>query len=304
MPISNQKAVAPHYGKAISLRPLIQRVTAPNPSPFTYKGTNTYIIGQKTLAVIDPGPDNDSHLNTLLKAINGRPVSHIFVTHCHRDHSPLAKRLAAKSGALIVAEGPYRQSLPHLDLQKGLSESVEADFQPDIALPDNSIIGNDEWRIRCITTPGHMANHASFSLEGHGVIFTGDHVMGWATTVVAPPDGCMHDYLTSLDKLAVHIQSDQCYFPAHGGYVDNPQKLIRTIKARLKSREEAILYQLQHGNHTIAAITTALYRHIDPGLYKGAKLLVFSHLIDLTERKVVVCEGTLALSATYRFVGY
>ena len=177
------------------MRPTCVRITAENPSPFTFYGTNSYIVGRETLAVIDPGPDDDAHLKTLLEVIADRPVSHIFVSHTHRDHSPLAARLKQHTGAIVLAEGPHRPARPlRIGEINPLDASADTAFNPDIALPDDMVVDGDGWAIRTVLTPGHTANHAAFALEGTGILFSADHVMAWATSIVAPPDGAMADY--------------------------------------------------------------------------------------------------------------
>ncbi|RUT92208.1 MBL fold metallo-hydrolase, partial [Mesorhizobium sp. USDA-HM6] len=230
----------PAYGQAVAVAPDVLRITARNPSPFTFHGTNSYLVGRDTLAVIDPGPDDDEHLETLLAAIGGRPVSHIFVSHTHRDHSPLAARLKERTGATVLAEGPHR---PARRLRIGevnpLDASADLGFAPDVALADGSLTRGDGWTIRTVLTPGHTANHAAFALEGTGVLFSADHVMAWATSIVAPPDGAMADYMKSLDSLIE--RDDRLLLPGHGGPVTAPRKFMRGLKTHRKMRERAIL---------------------------------------------------------------
>ena len=184
----------PAYGRAVTVAPDVLRITARNPSPFTFHGTNSYIVGRDTLAVIDPGPEDDAHLETLLAAIGGRPVSHIFVSHTHRDHSPLAARLKERTGAPTLAEGPHRPAQPlRIGEVNPLDASADLAFVPDVALSHNALTQGDRWAIRTLLTPGHTANHAVFALEGTGTLFSADHVMAWSTSIVAPPDGAMAD---------------------------------------------------------------------------------------------------------------
>ena len=210
----------PAYGEPVTVFPGVSRVTANNPSPFTFHGTNSYLVGEHELAVIDPGPDNGAHFDALVRAIGGRPVSHIVVSHTHRDHSPLAARLSKATGAKTYAEGPHR---PARNPPTGTSLDGGADtaFVPDVALADGDLLAGDGWTLRTVLTPGHTANHAAFALEGAGLLFSGDHVMGWSTTIVAPPDGSMPDYMASLDKLIA--RDDRLLLPGHGGPVKNPR---------------------------------------------------------------------------------
>jgi glyoxylase-like metal-dependent hydrolase (beta-lactamase superfamily II) len=289
----------PAHGEAVPVAPNVLRITANNPSPFTFHGTNSYVIGRETLAVIDPGPDDTTHLNALLKAIAGRPVSHIFVSHTHRDHSPLAARLKAKTGALVLAEGPHRPARPlRIGEVNPLDASADTDFVPDIALPDDTVIAGDGWSIRTVLTPGHTANHAAFALEGTGILFSADHVMAWATTIVAPPDGAMADYMQSLDKLTE--RGDRLLLPGHGGPVTKPGTFMRGLKAHRKMRERAILERLIAGDRTVKAIVAAIYRETDPRLHGAAGLSVLAHLEDLVARDLVGTEDGVSLDGIFR----
>jgi glyoxylase-like metal-dependent hydrolase (beta-lactamase superfamily II) len=288
----------PAHGSFVSVAPDILRVTAPNASAFTFHGTNSYIVGRDTLAVIDPGPDDERHLKTLLDAIDGRPVSHIFVSHTHRDHSPLARRLKAATGALVLAEGPHR---PARELAIGevnaLDESNDTDFMPDIALPDNTVVDGDGWSIRAVHTPGHAANHAAFSLENTGILFSADHVMAWSTSIVAPPDGAMADYMASLERLLE--RDDRLLLPGHGGPVTQPKAFMRGLKAHRKMRERAILERLQQGDRTIGDMVRVIYRETDPRLHGAAGLSILAHLEDLVSRGLATTHGAPAIDGIY-----
>ena len=185
----------PAHGEAVPVAPRVERVTVNNPGPFTFHGTNSYIVGDRSVAVIDPGPEDEAHFRALMAALAGREVTHIAVSHTHRDHSPLARRLKAETGAIIVAEGPHRAARPlHAGEQNPFSESSDTDFVPDIALGHGEKVEGDGWALTALLTPGHTANHAAFALDGpDGIVFSADHVMAWATTIVAPPDGAMSD---------------------------------------------------------------------------------------------------------------
>ncbi|PBB37503.1 MBL fold metallo-hydrolase [Mesorhizobium sp. WSM3868] len=293
---------APAYGQAVTVAPDVQRVTARNPSPFTFHGTNSYLVGRDTLAVIDPGPDDDEHLGTLLTAIGGRPVSHIFVSHTHRDHSPLAARLKERTGAPVLAEGPHR---PARRLRIGeinpLDASADLGFVPDIALADGSLTHGDGWAIRTVLTPGHTANHAAFALEGTGILFSADHVMAWATSIVAPPDGAMADYMKSLDRLIE--RDDRLLLPGHGGPVTAPRSFMRGLKTHRKIREQAILERILSGDRTIKEMVAAIYRDTDPRLHGAAGLSVLAHLEDLVARGLVASEGDPAIDGIFRPAG-
>jgi glyoxylase-like metal-dependent hydrolase (beta-lactamase superfamily II) len=289
----------PRHGEPVQVAANVARVTAPNPGPLTFHGTNTYLVGAKTLAIIDPGPALPAHEEALKRAIGGRPVSHIFVTHTHRDHSELADRLAALTGAVTAAEGPHRWSrdigaaeINHMDA------SADADFVPGIAVAHGQSTEGDGWRIEAVLTPGHAANHCAFDLAGTGILFSGDHVMAWATTIVAPPDGSMRDYLASLDLLLG--RKDRLYLPGHGGALHQPHAFVKGLKSHRKMRERAILQRIKEGDRAIAAIVAALYSGIDPSLRGAAGLSVLAHLEDLTGRGLVKAEGGNPVAAVYR----
>lgn len=289
----------PAYGAAIEVAERVLRITARNPSPFTFHGTNSYVIGGDTLAVIDPGPDNEEHFNTLVNAIGGRPVSHIFVSHTHRDHSPLAARLKAATGAIVLAEGPHRPARPlRIGETNPLDASADIEFQPDVVLPDGSLTTGDGWAIRTLLTPGHTANHAAFALEGTGILFSADHVMAWATSIVAPPDGAMADYMASLDRLLE--REDRVLLPGHGGPVTAPKTFMRGLKAHRKMRERAVLERLKLGDRTIKTIVEAIYRETDPRLHGAAGLSVLAHLEDLVARGLAATEGEISIDAVFR----
>ncbi len=289
----------PDYGQAVEVADGVSRVTVRNPSPFTFHGTNSYIVGTRELAVIDPGPVDEAHLQTLLGAIAGRPVSHIFVTHTHRDHSPLTPALAERTGAEVLAEGPHRPARP---IQVGEADRLDAsgdmDFMPDRALADLELVEGDGWALRTVLTPGHAANHAAFALEGTGLLFSGDHVMGWSTTIVAPPDGAMADYMASLDRLLE--RDDNRYLPGHGGPVNNPAAFVRGLKAHRKMRERAILERVAQGDRKIPDIVRAIYRDTDPRLHGAAGLSVLAHLEDLANRGAIATDGPPSLQGEFR----
>ncbi|MGX5846511.1 MBL fold metallo-hydrolase [Mesorhizobium sp. PL10] len=288
----------PAYGQGVTVAPDVQRVTAKNPSPFTFHGTNSYVVGRETLAVIDPGPDDDAHFQTLLAVIANRPVSHIFVSHTHRDHSPLAARLKEHTGAEVLAEGPHR---PARALRIGeinpLDASADTAFVPDMALPDDGLIEGDGWAIRTVLTPGHTANHAAFALEGTGILFSADHVMAWATSIVAPPDGAMADYMASLDRLIA--RGDRLLLPGHGGPVTAPRNFMRGLKTHRKMRERAILERIRGGDRTIRDMVRAIYRDTDQRLHGAAALSVLAHLEDLAARGLVSTEGEPAIDGVF-----
>ncbi|WLF97110.1 MBL fold metallo-hydrolase [Brucella intermedia] len=288
----------PQYGEPVELGKGILRLTVNNPSAFTFHGTNSYIIGTDTLAVIDPGPDNDAHYNALIAAIAGRPVSHIFVSHTHRDHSPLAQRLKESLCARTVAEGAHRPArLYYAGEVNMLEASADTDFIPDIALADGGTIEGDGWAVEGIHTPGHAANHMAFGLKNTGVLFSADHVMAWATSIVAPPDGSMSDYMVSLEKLLA--RDDKVYLPGHGGAVTKPAAFVRGLRAHRKMRERAIFERVLQGDRTIGDMVKAIYRDTDPRLHGAAALSVLAHLEDLVGRGEVKTDDHPSLDSIY-----
>jgi glyoxylase-like metal-dependent hydrolase (beta-lactamase superfamily II) len=288
----------PAHGEAIEVAPGVRRITADNPSAFTFHGTNSYILGTDTLAVIDPGPVSENHFQALLRAIGGRPVSHIFVSHTHADHSPLARQLKEATGAKVYAEGPHRPARPlRIGEINPLDASADTDFVPDVSLADGEVVEGDGWSLRAIYTPGHTANHLAFALESTGILFSADHVMAWATTIVAPPDGAMSDYMASLDKLME--RDDTLYLPGHGGPVRQPPAFLRGLKTHRKMRERAILERLRSGDRTIPEMVAAIYRDTDPRLHNAAGLSVLAHLEDMVARGLVEAEGEPSIGGIF-----
>ncbi len=288
----------PRYGEAVPVGADVLRLTARNPGPFTFHGTNSYIIGRNSLAVIDPGPKDDEHFANLVRAIDGRSVTHIFVSHTHKDHSPLALRLKEITGAPVLAEGPHRPARP---LRTGevnpLDASADMDFRPDIALYDGQTIETEEWEITALHTPGHTANHMVFALKQGGILFSADHVMGWATSIVAPPDGAMSDYMRSLQRLIE--REDTLYLPGHGGRIDKPKSYLRGLQSHRRMRERAIAERLAKGDRTIGEIVKSIYRDVDPRLHGAAGLSVLAHLEDLVANGRAETENDVSIDAVF-----
>lgn len=272
-------------GVADQLDPLVARVLAPNPSAFTYTGTQSYLVGAAELAVIDPGPDDPAHVAALLRAIGGRPVAAILVTHTHRDHSPAARALKAATGAPIVGCAPLALPAdgPRADA------SFDRDHAPDHILAEDESVGGDGWTLRAVATPGHTSNHLAFALPESGALFSGDHVMGWSTSIVSPPDGDMAAYLRSLEKLLP--RDDRVYYPGHGDPVTNPRRLVRGMIGHRRQREGQILRLLREGARPIPAMVERMYAGIDPRLFPAAERSVLAHLIDLRDRGLVIEQG-------------
>ena len=288
------------YGAAMEVTPLIRRVVARNPNPFTFKGTGTYIIGHGKVAIVDPGPDQQDHIDAVLKAVRGETVTHIFVTHTHRDHSPGVPPIKQATGALVLAEGPHRAARPlHVGEAPRLDASNDTDFRPDRALKDGEVVEGDGWTLEAITTPGHTANHMAFAFREANVIFSGDHVMAWSTPVVAPPDGSMGDYMNSLQKLAK--RTEPIYFPGHGGAVRNAPRFVAAYILHRKAREAAIVNRLdKDGEQDIPKLVSAIYANLDPRLTKAAGMSVLAHLEDLVARGVVATGGVTAIDGRFR----
>lgn len=272
-------------GQAVQLEPLVTRVLAGNPSPFTYTGTETYLIGTRDVAVIDPGPDLPDHLDALLAAIGGRPVTAILCTHTHRDHSPASRALKAATGAPIVGCAPLALD----DDGPRADAAFDRDYAPDRVLADGERIAGEGWTLAAVATPGHTSNHLCFALEESGALFTGDHVMGWSTSVVAPPDGDMGAYLASLDKLLG--REDRVYYPAHGDPVERPQRFVRGMMAHRKQREGQILRLLDAKIGAIPTMVEKMYVGLDPRLTGAAARSVLAHLLDLQNRGLARAEG-------------
>jgi glyoxylase-like metal-dependent hydrolase (beta-lactamase superfamily II) len=289
-------------GQVDEVAPGIRRLVAGNSGPFTFTGTVSYIIGRGRVAILDPGPDKDDHVAALLNAVRNETVTHILVTHTHRDHSPAAARVKAATGAETYAEGPHRAARPlHTGEVNALEGSGDKDFQPDVVLRDGEVIEAGGVAIEAVTTPGHTANHMAYALKGRDLMFSGDHVMAWSTPVVAPPDGAMSDYMASLEKLA--RRTETTYLPGHGGAVrDAPQFVQHYIQHR-KSREAAILRRLRQGEADIPAIVRATYIGLDPRLTRAAGMSVLAHLEDLVVHGAVETDGPPAIDGRYRLGG-
>jgi glyoxylase-like metal-dependent hydrolase (beta-lactamase superfamily II) len=279
--------------------PGVRRVMANNPGPFTFKGTLSYIVGRGKVAIVDPGPDDAAHIGALLDAVGGETVTHIFVTHTHRDHSPAVPAIKAATGATVYAEGPHRAARPlHIGEHNPLDSSGDRDFRPDVQLKDGEVVEGDGWAIEAVTTPGHTANHMAFALKDRGILFAGDHVMGWATSIVAPPDGAMSDYMASLDKLA--RRGENLYFSGHGPAIADAKRFVNYYILHRKAREASILHRLGKGAADIPSIVRAIYIGIDPRLTGAAGLSVLAHMEDLVARGLVETDGAPAIDGVYR----
>jgi glyoxylase-like metal-dependent hydrolase (beta-lactamase superfamily II) len=286
-------------GVVDDIRPGVRRILCDNPSPFTFTGTVSYIVGRGKVAIIDPGPDNEAHAAALLEAVRGETVTHILVTHTHRDHSPNTARIKAATGATIYAEGPHRASRPHYESEKISSESgADRDFRPDVALRDGETIEGQGWALQAVATPGHTANHLAFAWRGRKMLFVGDHVMGWSTSIVAPPDGSMVDYMASLERLTA--RSEDLYFSGHGPEIPDGPGYVRFLIRHRQAREASILHRLAKGEADIPTMVRAIYIGIDPRLTGAAGYSVLAHLEDLVARGIVATDGDPVIGGTYR----
>jgi glyoxylase-like metal-dependent hydrolase (beta-lactamase superfamily II) len=281
------------YGTALQVSPLVRRIVAHNPSPFTYTGTGTFIIGHGTVAVIDPGPTDPAHIAAILNATAGEIISHIVITHTHRDHSPGAVPLQAATGAIVTGCAPIMMAA---DDGPRADEAFDTTYAPDAVLDDGAAVTGPGWTLRAVHTPGHTSNHLCYALEEEKALFTGDHVMGWSTTVVSPPDGNMTEYFASLRKLLT--RDDVRYYPTHGKPVESPQKFVRALITHRKMREAQIVECLKDGQNTVPEIVARLYASVPKILHGAAGRSVLAHLEDLqAQARVASNDGTFKLVA-------
>ena len=292
----------PPVGQPMQLAPGVRRLLAPNPSPMTYRGTNTYLIGDRELAVIDPGPTYSDHLDAILAALEpGQSISHIIVTHTHLDHSPLAAPLAARTGAKIWAFGGPEagRSAVMSDLaQAGLAgggEGIDTAFRPDITVADGDLIDGDGWTLEVIHTPGHLGNHIALGLGDS--CFTADHVMGWASSLVSPPDGDLTDFMDACARLRARHWS--VFHPGHGAPIQDPAGRLDWLIEHRLMREAQILSALETGPATARELAERIYIETPPALLPAAERNVFAHLVDLTGKSRVEPQGKLAVSARF-----
>ncbi|MBC2777260.1 MBL fold metallo-hydrolase [Parasphingopyxis marina] len=272
-------------GLSIELTPLVRRILAPNPSPFTYSGTQTYVVGRGEVAVIDPGPADEPHIDAILKAVAGETVRYIVCTHTHRDHSPGVIPLKAATGAEVAGCAP----LVLEDAGPRADAAFDASYAPDRVLEDGERLVGEGWTLETVATPGHTSNHLCYALVEENATFTGDHIMGWSTTVVSPPDGDMAQYMASLQKLV--DREETRFYPAHGEPVEKARRYARGLMGHRKQREGQILRAIDEGLHAIPDMVTKMYSGIDPRLHGAAGRSVLAHLIDLRDRGAVIQKG-------------
>jgi len=293
---------APTPGVAERLSPLVRRVLAPNPGPFTFRGTCSYLVGVGEVAIVDPGPADEAHVAALLAALRGERLAAILVTHTHRDHSPAAARLRELTGAPLLGCAPYalRAGLTETEGGPKFDAAHDRRYAPDRSLADGETLRFGGATLEVVATPGHTANHLCYALREELCLFSGDHVMAWSTTVVAPPDGSMRDYMDSIEKL--RLRDDALYWPAHGGPVREPQRYLRALVHHRHHREQAILARLDAGTRDIASIVELIYVGLDRRLFPAAAMNVLAHFEDLIERGVIAADEPASLQARFRRV--
>ena len=284
------------YAVPEPVSPLIRRIVARNPSPFTFHGTGTYIVGHGKVAIIDPGPALAEHVDAILAAVAGEQVSHILVTHTHRDHSPAARDIKEATGALTYGYGPHGSGA--LGADDVVEEGADRDFAPDVVLRDGALIEGAGWSFQAVYTPGHTSNHICYHLAEENALFPGDHIMGWSTTVVSPPDGDMAAYMASLRRCLA--RNDRVYWPTHGAPVHEPRALVGAYIAHREDRDRQIMDCLAHGKVTIPEMVAAMYADLDPALVPAARRSVLAHLVALVDSGRVETTGSPVEDSPYR----
>ena len=286
----------PRYAEVVEISPLIRRVLARNPSPFTFHGTGTYILGRGRVAVVDPGPLIDEHLAALQRVLQGETITHILITHTHTDHSPAAAPLKAATGAPTYGFGPHGSG----KLLDGVTVEAggDMDFQADIEVRDGTVIEGDGWSVECVYTPGHTSNHICFGLREEQALFTGDHVMGWSTTVIVPPDGDMRQYFQSLERL--QSRTDRRFYPTHGNPIQSPAQFVTALIAHRRAREAQIAACLARQITHIPAMVAVIYSEIDPKMHPAAALSVRAHLEHMVTNGQVRTQTTGTASMAYQ----
>ena len=285
-------------GEVVQLSPLVRRLVCNNGGPFTFTGTCSYLVGTDEVAIIDPGPANAAHVEALLAALNGAQLAAIMLTHTHADHSPAATLLKARTGAPIYGCAPHFAARKlHRGEVNMLEASADRTYMPDYTMQEGDALNIGGARLEALSTPGHTANHLCFALAQEQALFSGDHVMAWSTTIVAPPDGSMGDYMASLEKL--RRREERIYWPGHGGPVNEPQRFVRALLHHRRHRETSILKRLTLGDHRIFEIVDHTYENLDPRLKGAAALSVFAHLEELVRQGMAATEGEPRLDSYY-----
>ena len=300
--IDFNRALTFTYGEVSELSPLVRRVIAPNPSPFTFHGTGTYIVGRGKVAIIDPGPDISEHVAALLTAVADETVTHILITHTHRDHSPAARALHNATGAPTYGFGPHGSGRP--EAGGDVEEGADHDFMPDVSVRSGVAIAGLNWTFEAVHTPGHTSNHICYALKEEQALFPGDHVMGWSTTVISPPDGDMQAYMQSL-RLCVEraATGDRIYYPTHGAPITNPESYVTRLIAHREDRERQITACLADGIETIPAMVKRMYTEVPRELHPAAQRSVLAHIIHMVETRRATCDGVPSITSIYSAAG-
>ena len=286
------------YGVLETVAPFVRRVIARNPGPFTFHGTGTYVVGHGRVAVIDPGPALDDHVEALVRGLGDETVTHVLVTHTHRDHSPGCALLRHFTPAPTYGFGPHGSGRPRArEEAEDVEEGADCEFAPDVAVCDGDVIECDGFSFECVHTPGHTSNHVCYRLREEQALFCGDHVMGWSTTIVSPPDGHMGAYIASLERLLE--TGDRRYWPTHGAPIDNPGPYVRSLIAHRRRREREVEACLREGLDTISEMVKRMYRDLPPRMHPAAARSVLSTIIHLVEQGAVTCSEPLSVDAHY-----
>ncbi|MBU1212298.1 MAG: MBL fold metallo-hydrolase [Alphaproteobacteria bacterium] len=289
------------YGVPSGMVPGVVRLVSENPGPFTFKGTNTYLVGSKSLAVVDPGPADERHCRAILNAAHGRPITHILITHAHRDHVDGLAALQAETGAQSVGFGRAQLIAPEALNSPSGNDFVALDFAPDLAVGDGDLIEGEDWTLEALHTPGHAPDHLCFALAGREVVFSGDHVMSWNTTVIAPPEGRMADYLTSLSRL---LDTDiDTYLPGHGGRLEEARRTVKAFLLHRQWREQAVLGAIRKNGATVREMVAMIYRDLDEKLLAAAALSVMAHVEHLHEQGAVTYADPLGFDTPLMAAG-
>ena len=293
-----KKTMSFTYGQPDPIAPGIVRLVAKNPSPYTFKGTNTYVVGTSTLAVIDPGPNDETHLENILTLAAGRKISHLLITHAHRDHSDGAKTLSKRINAPIAAFGRDKIEQRVSPMERIRSALlVDYSFKPDIPLQHGENIKSEDWELKILHTPGHAPDHLCFALDKSRVLFTGDHVMAWNTTVVAPPEGRMSEYISSLETLLE--RKDRLYLPGHGGRLENPARTVKAYLVHRQWREQAILAEIRRGSQCVSDILQKVYPNVEKEIQTAARFSILAHVEYLAERNLITYQPPLSLESHF-----
>lgn len=284
------------YREVEAIAPGIRRVVAENPGPFTLHGTGTYIIGEGNVAVIDPGPADSAHIDALLKGLAGETITHVLVTHTHMDHSPGCALLREHTDAPTYAYGPHGAGKLESGVQ--VEEGGDMEFDPDVKVRDGDIIEGDGWSVECVYTPGHTSNHICFQYREQKALFTGDHVMGWSTSIISPPDGDMGDYLQSLDKLLT--RDDAIYWPTHGPSIEAPKSFVEKFIEHRQEREDQITECLKRGLNTIEIMVPDMYDGLPEFMYPAAARSVLAAMEHMANKGDIKTNGAITLDAVYQ----